>query len=562
MIASALRDTLKDGTLSSTLLQNIIAGTTVGVVALPLAMGLAIASGAPPQHGLYTAIIGGIFIALTGGSHVNISGPTAAFVVILLPVVGQYGMGGLLISGLLAGFMMVAFGLLRFGRLIQAIPYPVVIGFTSGIGTVIAFVQLKDFLGLQPGEAGIHFIEKTMSLFAALPTLQWEEAVIGIITLGILIGWKRVGSRIPGYLVALVSGGLLAAIFNHFDYLPHVDTIASRFSYHSGSITGAGIPPVLPRLLLPWLQPGPDGQPVGLSFDLIRTLLGSAFAIALLGSLESLLCAIVADGMTGEQHDPDSELVGQGLGNILVPFFGGIPVTAAIARTALNVRSGGSTPVAGVVHGIFILLSILFLAPLLSLIPMASMAAVLIMVAWNMSEARHALHIVRRAPREDAAVFLTCFALTVLLDMEVAVVTGLVLASIIFIRRMSELTNTSILEGHAHHHEAAPVEGVVIYDVNGPLFFGAAHKALKIILSVDRKIHTVVLDMADVALLDTTAMMNLESIANTLASRKTSLHLIHASDKLAEKMRRYGLINGGNGPRLSKDLQSVLSTLN
>ncbi|HKK16821.1 MAG TPA: C4-dicarboxylic acid transporter DauA [Gammaproteobacteria bacterium] len=561
MIASALRNSLKDGSLYKSLLQNSIAGIIVGIVALPLSMGLAIASGVPPQHGLYTAIIGGIFIALAGGSRVNISGPTAAFVVVLLPIVGQYGPGGLLISGLIAGFIMVGFGLLRLGRFIEVIPYPVIIGFTAGIGTVIAFIQLKDFLGLQPGTSGIHFLDKAGALVMALPTVRWQEAFIGIVTLAILILWKRINSRIPGYLVALVISGCITAIFNYLDYLPHVDTIASRFSYEINGQTGFGIPPVAPHWLLPWKLPGPDGEPIGLSIELIRTLFGTAFAIALLGALESLLCAVVADGMTGEQHNPDSEMIGQGLGNILVPFFGGIPVTAAIARTALNVRSGGSTPAAGVIHGIFILIAMVFFAPVLSLVPMASMAAILIMVAWNMSEARHALHIVRNAPRSDATVFLTCFGLTVILDMQIAVATGVALAAILFIQRMSELTNTGILKTPSHQHETARAKGVIIYDINGPLFFGAAHKALKVILSVDRNVHTVILDMADVALLDTTAMMNLESIASTLAKRNTSLHLINVSSRIADKMRRYGLFKAEKGLHLDRDLDSVFQNL-
>lgn len=562
MIASALRSALKDGELSATLLKNAVAGVTVGIVALPLSMGLAIASGVPPQHGLYTAIIGGIFIALMGGSRVNISGPTAAFVVVLLPVVAQYGLGGLLISGVLAGCISVGFGLLRFGRLIQAIPYPVVVGFTAGIGTVIAFLQIKDFLGLQPAYLGGHFVEKAWALGLALPTARWQEALIGTVTLSALIAWKRVPTRIPGYLAALVLAVALGCLFNHLDALPHVDTIASRFHYELGGRTGAGIPPVPPHWVWPWELPGPDGRPLTFSADLVSTLLGSAFTIALLGSLESLLCAIVADGMTGEEHDPNSELVGQGLGNILVPFFGGIPVTAAIARTALNVRAGGSTPVAAVVHGLFVLAAMVYLAPWLSLIPMAAMAAVLIMVAWNMSEAPHGLHIVRKAPRSDAAVFLTCFALTVLLDMQIAVAAGIALASILFIRRMSELTNTELLGNrHPGHEEAAHVPGVAVYDVDGPLFFGAAHKALKVLLGVDRSIHTVVLDMRDVSLLDTTAMMNLDSIANSLAHRHTTLYLTHVTPRLVEKMRRYHLIDGEYGPRTAQDLDEVLRRL-
>lgn len=561
MIASALREALSERSLGSTFPRNAMAGITVGIVALPLSMGLAIASGVPPQHGLYTAIIGGIVIALLGGSRVNISGPTAAFVVILLPVVEQYGLGGLLVSGLLAGAIMVGFGLLRLGGLIKVIPYPVVVGFTSGIGVVIAVLQMKDFLGLQPISSGPHFLDKANALVLALPTLRWQELAVGVTTLTALVFWKRfapgVAKRIPSYLIALVLGAVVGVVFNTLESLPVVDTIATRFNVVVDGVGASGIPAMAPRFILPWHLPGPDGQPVGLSPAMLQTLLGSAFAIALLGALESLMCAVVADGMSSQKHNPDSELIGQGIGNICLAFFGGIPATAAIARTATNIRSGGSTPIAAVVHGLFVLLAMLLLAPLLSLIPMASMAAVLLVVAWNMSEARHAVRIVAKAPRSDAAVFVVCFLLTVMVDMEVAVAAGLALASLLFMRRITELTATSLVDRSRHAHEFSNVDGVVVYDVDGPLFFGAAHKALKIITAVNRDVHTVVLDLTDVRLLDTTAMMNLESIARELANRNTSLYLIHVSPKLVEKMERYGLLNAVNSPRVAKQLSDV-----
>ncbi len=561
MIAAALREALADKSLISSLPQNLMAGITVGIVALPLSMGLAIASGVPPQHGLYTAIIGGILIALLGGSRVNISGPTAAFVVVLLPVVQQYGLGGLLLSGVMAGVMMIGFGLFRLGRLIQVIPYPVIVGFTSGIGTVIGFLQLKDFLGLQPEDTGISFLEKIRGLAVALPSLRWQELLVGALTLATLILWKRVPGRIPAYLVALLLGLGLAALFNGNANLPDIDTIASRFRFEIGGVIGAGIPPIAPHFVLPWNLPGPDGNPIGLSIGMLQSLTGAALAIALLGALESLLCATVADGMTGERHNPDSELIGQGIGNIGVAFFGGIPVTAAIARTATNIRSGGSTPVAAIVHGLFILLAILLLAPILSRVPMASMAAVLMIVAWNMSEVRHAARIVTRAPRPDVMVFLVCYSLTVLVDMQVAVAVGLALASVLFIKRITELTETSVIDTQHPHAEHQQIEGLVVYDVNGPLFFGAAHKALKVLSAVDRRVHTVVLDIKDVNLLDTTAMSNLESIAQELAERGTSLCLIHVKPELQQKMKRYGLFRGNKGIQLADNLDEVIGNL-
>jgi len=557
MIFAALRQSIADRSLLPSLRVNLLAGLTVGIVALPLSMGLAIASGVAPQHGLYTAIVGGIVIALTGGSRVNISGPTAAFVVVLLPVVHQFGLGGLLLSGAMAGVMLILFGLTRLGRLIRIVPYPVIIGFTSGIGVVIAFLQLKDFLGLKPQGEAVHFVESALLLVRALPGFQWQECAIGALTLAVLVGWKRLHSRIPSYLVALLVGAFVAAALNASALAPPIETIASRFSYAIDGATGAGIPPLAPELIMPWDQPGPDGQPLGVSLELIRILLGAAFSIAVLGALESLLCAVVADGMSGFRHDPDGELIGQGLGNIAVAFLGGIPATAAIARTATNVRSGATTPLAAVIHGVVVLLSMLLFARWLGYIPMAAMAAVLMMVAWNMSEAHHAWRILKRAPRADAAVFLTCFLLTVVIDMQVAVAGGLVLASVLFIRRMAELTGTAVLRPGSHEHERGAGPGVVIYDIDGPLFFGAAHKALKVISAIDDGVHTVVLDFADVNLLDATAMINIGSIGEELAARKVGVALLHVKPRLVAKMRRFGLLDGPAGLRLIDGLAEL-----
>ncbi len=555
-----MRHALADGTLLGTLSRNVVAGVTVGIVALPLSMGLAIACGVPPQHGLYTAIVGGAVVGLFGGSRVNISGPTAAFVVVLLPVVQRFGLGGLFLAGALAGLILILLGLLRVGRLIQVVPYPVVVGFTAGIGTVIAVLQMKDFLGLRPEPGAVHFVEQVHELVRALPSFRAAEFFIGILTLGVLVLWKKVPGRIPAYLVALLVSTITALILNSAADLPTVDTIASRFAFDVGSAEGRGIPPAAPHFSLPWQVPGSDGQPIGFSYELLRSLLGPAFSIALLGALESLLCAVVADGMSGQQHDPDGELIGQGLGNVAVALFGGIPVTAAIARTATNIRSGGSTPVSTVVHSLFVLAAMLLLAPWLSLVPMAAMAAVLLVVAWNMSEARHAIHILRRAPRTDAAVLLCCFALTVLFDMQVAVAAGLALASVLFIRRVTELTQVTLVTNKAEAHHPQE-KGVVLYDLDGPLFFGAAYKALKIVTAIDRNVHTVVIDMADVALMDATAMANLEALAGHLDRQKATLYLIRVSPRLLAKMERYGLIHEGGAVRTATDYESVLSQL-
>jgi len=520
--------------------QNILAGMTVGIIALPLSMALAIAVGVPPQHGLYTAIVAGIVIALTGGSRVNVSGPTAAFVVILLPISQKYGLGGLLVSGMLAGFILLAMGLARLGTLIQVVPYPVTIGFTAGIGMVIASLQVKDFLGLTVHSDGTHFIAQMADMLRSLPTFRWQELVVGTLTLSILIVWRRMSNRIPAHLIALLIGTLaawLATLSGHFE----VATIGSRFHFEINGLHGSGIPPALPSWQWPWELPGASGLPIGLNFDMVKDLAGSAFAIAMLGALESLLCATVADGMTGGKHDPNDELIGQGLGNVLTPFFGGIPATAAIARTAANIRAGGTTPLSPVIHSLFVLLSILALAPLLAYIPMASMAALLLIVAWNMSEAGHFARIVRTAPRSDVLTLLTCFTLTVLIDMEIAVAVGMGLAAILFIRRTIELTGSRLVERHEHAHAASLPSDVVLYDINGPLFFGAAQKALSGLTSLRQDLRVVILDLSDVPMVDMTAMVALETIVSRLHKKGILLVLCKLQPRILLKLRRVGI---------------------
>jgi SulP family sulfate permease len=536
---SALRRSIQSKPSYQDIQANVLAGLTVGVIALPLSMALAIASGVPPQHGLYTAIVAGIIIALTGGSKVNISGPTAAFVVILLPIVQQFGLGGLLVSGFMAGFILVLMGVGKLGKLIEIVPYPVTVGFTSGIGVVIATFQIKDFLGLNIESLDGHYLDKLSTIVLALPSIEWKETLIGLLTLSVLLVWPKLRSKIPGHLIALLVGSVSAWVFGL--YMPDfsVATIGSHFSFDINGIAGSGIPPILPAFDWPWHLPGIDGSPVGLSFELVRQLLPSAITIAILGSLESLLCAVVADGMSGKKHNPNDELIGQGIGNIISPLFGGIPATAAIARTAANVRSGGSLPLASVVHGLFILASILLLAPLLSYIPMASMAALLLMVAWNMSEARHFVRTVKIAPRDDVFVLILCFLLTVLFDMTVAVAVGMGLAAMLFIRRSVSLAQTATLEGK--HADYDIPDNTVVYDINGPLFFGSAQKALKTIASVRPDVRIVILDMSEVTLLDMSAIVAMESIANDLQKRSIGLVINNLQPRMILKLGRAGI---------------------
>ncbi len=517
---------------------NVLAGLTVGVIALPLSMALAIASGVPPQHGLYTAIVAGIIIALTGGSKVNISGPTAAFVVILLPIVKEFGLGGLLISGMMAGLILILMGVGKLGKLIEIVPYPVTVGFTAGIGVVIATFQIKDFLGLSGVSLDGHYLDKLSAIVNAFPSIDWKETLIGVVTMAVLLVWPKIRSKIPGHLIALLAGSVLAWMLSL--YIPgfSIATIGSHFSYEINGQTGSGIPPSLPAFSWPWHLPGADGTPIGISFELVKKLLPSAITIAILGSLESLLCAVVADGMSGKKHNPNDELIGQGIGNIISPLFGGLPATAAIARTAANIKSGGSLPLASVVHSLFIVVSILLLAPLLSYIPMASMAALLLLVAWNMSDARHFIRTTKIAPRDDVVVLILCFSLTVLFDMTVAVAVGMGLAAMLFIRRSISLTQASMVEGD--HAQYDLPEHTVVYDINGPLFFGSAQKAVRTIAAVSPDVRVVILDMTEVTLLDMSAIVAMESIAKDLQNRDIGLVISNLHPRMIIKLRRAG----------------------
>ncbi|EGT4274803.1 C4-dicarboxylic acid transporter DauA [Cronobacter sakazakii] len=447
----------------SRLSRDLIAGITVGIIAIPLAMALAIGSGVPPQYGLYTSAIAGIVIALSGGSRYSVSGPTAAFVVILYPVALQFGLSGLLVATLLSGIFLILFGLARFGRLIEYIPLPVTLGFTSGIGITIATMQIKDFFGLEIAHMPEHYLPKVAALAVALPGLNPGDAAIGIVTLGVLVFWPRFGIRLPGHLPALLAGCAVMGVVHLLG--GNVATIGSRFHYLLADGTqGNGIPPLLPQLVLPWDLPGSSFT---LSLDSLRALLPAAFSMAVLGAIESLLCAVVLDGMTGTRHNANSELIGQGLGNLVAPFFGGITATAAIARSAANVRAGATSPVAAVFHALLVLLALLALAPLLSWLPLSAMAALLLMVAWNMSEAHKVIGLLRRAPKDDIVVMLICMSLTVLFDMVIAISVGVVLASLLFMRRVARMTRLAPLN-------VSVPEDVLAVRVTGPLFFAAA----------------------------------------------------------------------------------------
>lgn len=484
------------------LLKDAIAGVTVGIIAIPLAMALAIASGVPPQYGLYTSAIAGIVIAICGGSRFSVSGPTAAFVVILFPVSQQFGLSGLLLATLMSGFILLLMGLARFGRLIEYIPLPVTLGFTSGIAITIGTMQFKDFFGLTMATVPEHYLSKVAALVMALPTLDFGDAAIGIVTLGVLIFWPKLGLRVPGHLPALLAGCAVMAIFMQAGH--PVATIGSRFHYllPDGS-QGNGIPAILPQFTLPW------NQGSGLSWSLVQALLPAAFSMAILGAIESLLCAVVLDGMTGKKHHSDSELIGQGIGNIVSPFFGGITATAAIARSAANVRAGATSPVSAIIHSLLVILALLVLAPWLSWLPLAAMAALLLMVAWNMSEAHKVVDLLRRAPKDDILVMLTCMSLTVLFDMVIAITAGIVMASLLFMRRIAKLTRLT----------EVPVEtpdNMLVMRINGPLFFAAAERIFSELQSRSAGKKVIVLLWDRVAVLDAGGVNALRNFIDNL----------------------------------------------
>ncbi|HEX5101863.1 MAG TPA: C4-dicarboxylic acid transporter DauA [Polyangiaceae bacterium] len=514
---TALRRTLSQGYSKADLRADALAGLVVGIVALPLSMALAIAVGVAPQHGLYTAIVGGIVVALSGGSKFQITGPTAAFVVILAPIASREGLAGLLTAGLMAGVLLIGMGVARLGRLIEFIPHPVTTGFTAGIATVIATLQIKDALALPVAHMPETYLEKVHALWSARHGASVFDACATLVTLALLLALPRklprLVARVPGPLIAVGFVSIVCAALAAFVPAFHVATIGSRFQSVVGGRVVAGIPQVPPLPVLPWGMGG-------LTLGSLNHLASAAFAIAMLGAIESLLSATIADGMTGKKHDPDAELVGLGLGNIIVPFFGGIAATGALARTATSIKAGARSPLAAVVHSLFVLSAVLACAPLVAYVPMAALAGLLLVVAWNMSEVRHFVNVVRIAPKSDVLVLLLCYVLTVLFDMVIAVSVGVVLAALLFMRRTAELTHSRMIEGTRSESEYELVPGVALYEIAGPLFFGAAQNAMGAIGSIGADTRVIVLALGGVPSIDATGFVALESAIKRLRSLK------------------------------------------
>jgi SulP family sulfate permease len=508
------------------ILPNVIAGVIVGVVALPLSMAFAIASGARPEHGLYTAIVAGFMVSAFGGSRFQIAGPTGAFVAILSGITAQYGIDGLQVATLMAGVMLVVMGLTRMGGVIKFIPAPVIVGFTAGIGVIIWVGQWRYFFGLPPVE-GAHFHEKLWHLLLALPHFHVATTALGILSLVLVVLSSRIPGlkHLPGPLVAMVAATAIQSLFR-FD---GVATIGSTFG---------GIPQHLPAFSLP-----------AISASRVLELIGPAFTIAMLGSIESLLSAVVADGMTGTRHDSNQELIGQGLANIASPLLGGFAATGAIARTATGIRNGGSSPLAGMTHAALLVLIILFLAPLAANVPLTALAAILFVVAYNMSEMKHFARMVRRAPRADVAILVITFLLTVFTDLIVAVNIGVILAILQFLRRMStsvevrHLTEQHLgLELDNHGFTGLPA-GVLVYAIEGPFFFGAVENFERALIQTHTDPRILILRLGQVPFMDITGLQTLEEVIQKMQKRGIRIILCEANARVKGKLDRAGILH-------------------
>jgi SulP family sulfate permease len=533
-------DTLKTYTRAD-FQADLIAGITVGIVALPLAMAFAIASGVSPQAGIFTAVIAGILISGLGGTKVSIGGPTGAFIVILYGIYAKYGAENLAICTMMAGCMLVVMGMTRLGSMIKFIPYPVTAGFTSGIAVLIFSTQIKDFCGLAVDKVPSDFLEK-MKVFAEhAGSFRWPTLLVAAVSLAMIKLWPgKWGRRVPGSIVALILATVAVAAF----HLP-VETIGSKFG---------GIPQGLPRPHFP-----------SISWDNIHHLFQPALTIALLAAIESLLCAVVADGMIDDHHNSNQELMAQGIANIVSPLFGGIAATGAIARTATNVKCGGRTPVAGIIHGITLLVIILVAAPLAKFIPLPALSAILVIVSINMGE-WHNFRRLPKWPRSDSAVFLTTFALTVIIDLTVAVETGMVLAAMLFIKRVSDTTQITAVdestETEGAHHSLIGKEipeGVMIYRIFGSFFFGAADKLESALKRLKREPDVLILRMRKVLAMDATGLNALEDIYEGLRKRHKHLVLSGPHTQPLFMMDKAGFLDELGRENVCADIDAALA---
>lgn len=506
-------------------MKDLTAGIIVGIVALPLAIAFGIASGVSPTQGLFTAILGGFLVSLLGGSKVQIGGPTGAFIVIVLGIIQQHGLDGLIIATIMAGLFLIVLGVLRLGTVINFVPYPIIVGFTAGIAVTIFTTQVSDLLGLQIEALPGDFLGKWGAYFSHLGTVQWVSVIFSVVTVLLILLIPRLFPRVPGTLAALVLLTVVSVILDSLG-LVRPENIGDSFVIESG----------LPDFVVPHV-----------TFERIRALIPSALTIAMLGAIESLLSASVADGIIGAKHDSNMELIGQGVANVVVPFFGGIPVTGAIARTMTNVNSGGRTPVAGIVHAVVLLLILLVLSPLTAHIPMAVLAGVLVIVSYNMSGWRSFVAIFS-GPRGDTLVLLVTFFLTVLFDLTVAIGIGMVLAILILLQRVLGASQITLLsEGGDGGEESEPElallpEGVEVYEINGPFFFGIANRFEDLMRARHAGLKARILRMRQVPFIDSTAIHNLKMLIHLHNSERTQLILSGVRPQVLTVLRQSGVI--------------------
>ena len=537
--------TLKDYN-SKTFLSDLIAGLIVGVVALPLAIAFGIASGVAPEQGLITAVIAGFLISLLGGSRVQIGGPTGAFIVIVYGIVEQFGVPGLIVATIMAGFMLVAMGVLQLGSIIKFMPHPIVVGFTSGIAVVIFSSQIKDFFGLEVSEATpADFIAKWRFYLVHFKSINIYAAGLGLFTVFTIMLWPKIEKRIPGTLIALVTTTIVTTIFD----LP-VETIGSRFGEIKATIPVPSIPSV--------------------SFDTLRLLLAPAFTIAILGAIESLLSAMVADGATGGRHRSNTELIGQGIANIITPLFGGIPATGAIARTMTNIRNGGQTPVAGLIHAVVLLLILLFFGKLAKLIPMSTLAGILVMVSYNMSEWRSFKALFRNT-RSDISVLLVTFFLTVVIDLTVAIQFGLLLAVLLFLKRLIETTEVDVIKQAVDDDQSDFADDaqqllipkdVEVFEISGPFFFGVASKFDEAERNLVKTPKIRIIRLRKVPFIDATGLTNLRNFIRRAQSKQIHIILSGANKTVFDAMKKNGLFDVVGEENVCPDIHCALKKAN
>ena len=512
---------------------DIIAGIIVAIIALPLSIALAIASGVAPEQGLYTAIVAGFVIALLGGSNVNISGPTAAFATIVAGIVAQFGTEGLVIATIMAGIILILMGLLKFGSLIKYIPYTITTGFTSGIALTIVIGQLKDFFGLTfaEGTHAVETMEKVEAVAASFGTFNYQALIVGLIGLAILIIWPKINKKIPGSLIAVIAGVIIVKVFKM-----NVNTIGDLYE----------ISRALPAVSVP-----------SFDFNTIQALLPSAFTIAILAGIESLLSCVVSDGMIGDKHNSNTELIAQGAGNICSGLFGGIPATGAIARTAANVKNGGRTPIAGIVHALVLLLILVVLMPYAAWIPMPIIAAILFMVAYNMCEWRHFVEICKKAPKSDILVLILTFVLTVVFDLVVAIEFGLLVAVILFMKRMADVTNIRPwTEGTDERLKDVP-KNTLVFEIDGPMFFATSEKISEMTSEQDTKV--VIIRMRNVVSLDISAFRQLSSLFEKYSDKGITVIFSHVNPQPLKVMKKAGFLDMSEEENFAQNIDEALA---